>query len=170
MAEGRGQIGPPEHLSPEHDLSGFDSGVRELDDWLKRRAAGNEASGASRTYVVQRDGRVVGYYSLATGAVELANAPGRVRRNMPDPIPVMVLARLTVDRSCQGSGLGKGLLRDAVLRMLQVAQLVGIRALLVHAISEDAKRFYERCGFMSSPIYPMTLMITVADAEKALAS
>ena len=113
-------------------------------------------------------GRVVGYHALATGGVAQAQAPGRVRRNMPDPVPVMVLGRLAVDQAYQGRGLGAGLLRDAILRTLQAAELGGIRAILVHAVSEDAKRFYERQGFVVSPVDPMTLMITMADARKAL--
>ena len=113
-------------------------------------------------------GRVVGYYALATGAVAQATATGRVRRNMPDPVPVMVLGRLAVDRVYQDRGLGTGLLRDAVLRTLQAAEFGGIRAILVHAISDDAKRFYERHGFVESPVDPMTLMLTIADAKRAL--
>ena len=112
-------------------------------------------------------GRVVGYYALATGAVAQAFATRRVRRNMPDPVPVMVLGRLAVDRAYQGRGIGVGLLRDAILRTLQAAELGGIRAVLVHAISEEAKRFYERYGFVVSPLDPMTLMITIADAKRA---
>jgi GNAT superfamily N-acetyltransferase len=96
-------------------------------------------------------------------------SPGRVRRNMPDPIPVMVVGRLAVDREYQGRGIAQGLLRDAVLRTIQAAEIAGIRAILVHAISEEAKRFYLRHGFVESPVAPLTLMITVADAEKALA-
>lgn len=164
------KIGAPEHLNPEHDLAAFDSGVLALDDWLKRRAFANEQAGASRTYVVCAGGRVVGYYALATGGVAPAAATGRVRRNMPDPVPVMVLGRLAVDRAYQNQGLGTSLLRDAILRTLQAAELAGIRAVLVHAISDEAKRFYERHGFVESPIDPMTLMITVADANKALGS
>ena len=114
------------------------------------------------------DQRVIGYYALANGAMALQAATGRTRRNMPDPIPVMVLGRLAVDKTYQGSGLGQGLLRDGILRTIQAAKIGGIRAILVHAISEDAKRFYERCGFTLSPLDPMTLMITVADAEKFL--
>jgi GNAT superfamily N-acetyltransferase len=164
------RLRPPEHLGPQHELSAFDSGVPALDDWLKRRALANEDRGASRTYVVHaEDLRVVGYYALASGAVAVERAPGRIRRNMPDPVPVMVLGRLAVDRSLQGQGLGRGLLRDAIFRTLQAAAIAGIRALLVHAISEDAKRFYQRCGFVESPMDPMTLMITLADAEKSLA-
>ena len=161
-------ISAPEHLSPEDDLSAFDSGVPDLDEWLRRRAAGNEATGASRTYVVRAVGRVVGSYALAAGGVVQGTATGRVRRNMPDPVPVMVLGRLAVDRNYQGRGIAKGLLRDAILRTLQVARMAGIRALLVHAISPEAKRFYEQCGFSASSVHSMTLMITVADAERAL--
>lgn len=162
------EISAPEHLTSEHDLSAFDSGVPALDDWLKRRALHNEESGASRTYVVRAGRRVIGYYALATGAVTLHAATGRTRRNMPDPIPVMILGRLAVDREYHTVGLGRALLRDAVLRTLQAAAIGGIRAILVHAMSEDAKRFYERCGFTPSPVDPMTLMITVADAENTL--
>jgi len=168
MTPGAEKTSVPEHLRPDHELAAFDSGIPVLDDWLKRRALANEELGGSRTYVVTAGGRVVGYYALATGGVAQAAVPGRVRRNMPDPVPVMVLGRLAVDRAYQGRGLGEGLLRDAVLRTLQAAQLGGIRAILVHAISEEAKRFYERHGFVASPIDPMTLMITVADAENAL--
>jgi GNAT superfamily N-acetyltransferase len=168
MTGGAADISAPQHLSAEDDLSAFDSGVPDLDEWLRRRAAGNEATGASRTYVVRAAGRVVGYYALAAGGVAQATATGRVRRNMPDPVPVMVLGRLAVDRNYQGRGIAKGLLRDAILRTLQVARMAGIRALLVHAISPEAKRFYEHCGFLASSVDPMTLMITVADAERAL--
>ena len=158
----------PQRLTSEHDLSAFDCGNLHLNDWLKKRALPNEESGASRTYVVCSSRNVVGYYALATGGVALATATGRVRRNMPDPIPVMILGRLAVDREWQGRSIGKGLLRDAILRTLQASQIGGIRAILVHAISEEAKRFYERYGFASSPLDPMTLMVTVADAKRVL--
>ena len=168
MSEGQEKIGAPEHLTDAHHLESFDSGVPALDDWLKRRALANEGSAASRTYVVCAGGRVVGYYALANGAVAQHQATGRVRRNMPEPIPVMIIGRLAVDRGYQGRGVGVGLLRDAVLRTLQAAAIGGIRAILVHAISEEARRFYERCGFAVSPLDPMTLMISVADVEKRL--
>jgi GNAT superfamily N-acetyltransferase len=161
-------VGAPEHLTAQHDPSAFDSGVPELNLWLTRRALQNEASGASRTYVVAADGRVVGYYALATGAVAQQQATGRARRNMPEPIPVMVLGRLAVDRAYQGHGLGSALLRDALLRTLSAASIVGIRAVLLHAMSDDARRFYERAGFASSPLDPMIMMITLADVERAL--
>jgi GNAT superfamily N-acetyltransferase len=164
------EIGAPEHLTPEHDVSAFDSGVPALDRWLKQRALDNEKSRASRTYVVSAAGRVVGYHALASGAVALFGAPGRVRRNMPDPIPVMILGRLAVDREHNGRGIGQGLLKDAILRTIQAAEIAGIRAILVDAISEEARRFYIRHGFMESPVAPMTLMITLQDAENALRS
>jgi GNAT superfamily N-acetyltransferase len=162
------EIGAPEHLTSAHDISTFDCGVPDLNDWLKRRALPNEGSGASRTYVVCSGGRVVGYYALASGGVAIAKAFGRIRRNMPDPLPVMILGRLAVERGWQGRNIGRSLLRDAILRTLQAAEIGGIRAILVHAISEDAKRFYERYGFRASPVDPMTLMVTVVDAKKAL--
>ena len=168
MSGTAGDIGAPEHLTAIHDISTFDCGIPDLNDWLKKRALSNEESGASRTYVVCTAGRVVGYYALANGGVALGSAPGRVRRNMPDPLPVMIVGRLAVEQGWQGRNIGRSLLRDAVLRTLQAAEIGGIRAILVHAISEDAKRFYERSGFSVSPADPMTLMITIADAKKAL--
>jgi len=161
---GSGAVGPPEKLSAKHDLSAFDSGEQALDDWLRRRAEQNESSGASRTYVVCVGRKVVGYYTLAPGAIAHAEAPGRIRRNTPDPVPAMVLGRLAVDRTVHGQGVGTGLLPDAVLRVVQAAEIAGIRAILVHAISEAAKRFYEKYGFVASPVDPLTVMITVAEA------
>ena len=169
MKSRAGDISAPEKISAEHDLSKFDSGELVLDDWLRRRAEQNEASGASRTYVVCAGKKVVGYYTLAVGAVAHAEAPGRIRRNMPDPVPVMLLGRLAIDKAFHGQGVGTGLLRDAVLRTVQAAEIAGIRAILVHAISEGAKRFYEKYGFVASPIDPLTVMITVAEAAKILA-
>jgi len=150
-----------EKLNAGHLLSEFQCGEPELDDWLKRRALNNEASGASRTYVVCSGLRVVGYYALANGAVVHADTPGSVKRNMPNPIPVMVIGRLAIDLNFQGRGIGTALLKDAVLRTAQAAEIAGIRAILVHALSPAAKRFYERLGFVASPTNPMTLMVTV---------
>ncbi len=162
------RINPPEKLSSEHDLSQFCCGEPALDAWLRKRAFQNEENGASRTYVACIEKRVVGYYALAAGAVAHAGAPGRVRRNMPDPIPVIVIGRLAVDQTARGQGLGPALLRDAVLRTVQAGEIAGIRAILVHAISERAKRFYEKWGFIASPVEGMTLMLSVAEARKAL--
>ena len=168
MSSESDRLNTPEKLSPSYDLSQFQCGEPVLDEWLRKRALLNEESGASRTYVVCIGRRVVAYYALAVGAVAHVDAPGRVRRNMPDPVPVMVIGRLAIDQSMQGQGIGPALLRDAVLRTLQAAEIAGIRAILVHAISERAKRFYEKWGFISSPVEPLTLMITVAEARKAL--
>lgn len=168
MSRSDSDISTPEKLLPEHDLADFDSGEPALDDWLRQRALANEESGASRTYVVCVGNRVVGYYSLAVGAVAHVGAPGRVKRNMPDPVPVMILGRLAVDKSFHARGIGSGLLRDAVLRTVQAAEIAGIRAILVHALSDAAKRFYQSHGFIASPIDPMTVMITVAEAVKTL--
>lgn len=162
------QISPPEKLSAEHDVSDFNSGEPLLDDWLKRRALQNEAGGASRTYVVCAGRKVAGYYSLAVGAVAHAEASGRVKRNMPDPVPVMLLGRLAVDRGFHGRGIGTGLLQDAVLRTVQAGDIAGIRAILVHAISDVARHFYEGYGFRPSPLDPMTLTITVKEAKKLI--
>jgi len=160
-------LSAPEKLRADHNLSEFQCGEPFLDDWLRRRALQNEESGASRTYVVCAGERVLGYYALAVGAVAHAQAPGRVKRNMPDPVPVMIVGRLAVHSDFQGRRIGPALLRDAVLRTLQAAEIAGIRAILVHAVSERARLFYEDCGFISSPMDPMTLMITVAEAVKA---
>jgi GNAT superfamily N-acetyltransferase len=112
--------------------------------------------------------QVAGHYALPVGAVAHFEAPGRVKRNMPDPVPVMVIGRLAVHQPYQGRSIGPGLLRDAILRTLQAAEIAGIQAMLVHAISAGARKFYERCGFIASRVDPMTLMITVAEAAKAL--
>ena len=158
----------PEPLSPEHELEAFTSGVAPLDEWLKRRARRNEAEGASRTFVTCTGLRVVGYYSLAAASMLRAAATAKVRRNMPEPVPAVLIGRLAVDRAWQGKGLGADLLRDAVLRIVGAAETVGARAILVHAISPDAKAFYEHHGFRASPVEPMTLMITVEEAQRMM--
>ena len=162
------EISAPQKLSSDLDFTAFDSGEIILDEWLRRRALPNETSGASRTYVVCSGTRVVAYYSLAVGAATHAQVPGRIKRNMPDPIPVMILGRLAVDKKFQGRGIGTGLLKDAVLRTKQAAEIAGIRTLLVHAISDAAKRFYEAYGFIASPVDPMTVMIALTEAERIL--
>lgn len=158
----------PEPLSATHLIDGFNSGVAALDEWLQKRARANHAAGATRVFVACEAQRVVGYYALATGAVAHAAASGRVKRNMPDPVPVIVLARLAISHPHQGEGLGRSLFVDAVRRVLGVADDVGVRALLVHAISQEAKAFYLKLGLSESPIDAMTLMATIADLRDAL--
>jgi GNAT superfamily N-acetyltransferase len=157
----------PEPIADRHDLNTFASGMPTLDDWLRRRARTNQASGASRTYVIAVQHRVIGYFTLASGAITLAEAPSRTRRNMPDPIPMTVLGRLAIDQQWQGRGLGRLLLRDAILRTSQAAAIIGVRGLLVHALSPAAKRFYESNGFRELPNRPMTLVVTLQDAIAA---
>ncbi len=161
---------PPQPLGADHDLDAFDSGMPPLDHWLKKRARPNETDGASRTYVVCVGRRVIGYYALAAGSLIHGQATGAVRRNMPDPVPMALLGRLAIDRAWQGKGLGRDLTRDAILRVLGAADIIGLRAIFAHAISDEAGRFYERCGFGPSPIDAMTLMMTVAMARKMLES
>lgn len=158
----------PEPLSDVYELADFSSGVASLDDWLKRRARANQVSGASRTFVVAEDTRVAGYYALASGGIAVTSSVGRFRRNMPDPIPVVVLGRLAVDRSQQGKGLGRALFQDCALRVAQAADTIGIRGIVVHAISEEAKAFYMELGFDPSPVEPMTLMVTLGDIRQLI--
>lgn len=139
----------------------FACGTPTLDDWLKRRARANQISGASRTYVAAEAGRVMGYYCLSSGALALNDAPGGLKRNMPDPIPMAILGRLAVDQSWQGRGLGVALLRDAVERTQTASAILGIRGLIVHALSDEAKAFYAHHGFVPSPVRPMTLVMSL---------
>lgn len=157
------QLSGPAPLTAEHYVADFACGEATLDQWLKTRALRNEGRGASRTYVVCADNMVVAFYCLATGSVTSELAPGRIRRNMPDPIPVMVLGRLAVDLAWQRHSLGKALLRDAILRTLQVSEMVGVKALLVHALSDSAVRFYDANGFYPSPTNPRTLFLPLSD-------
>ncbi len=154
------QLSAPQSLAATHRLDGFNCGEPSLDDWLKRRALTNHLNGASRTFVVTDPEQcVLGYYALAVGAIAHQEATSAIRRNMPDPVPVMVLARLAVDARAQGIKLGAALLQDAVGRVQTVAENAGVRALLVHALNDRAKQFYEHYGFRESPVHPMTLML-----------
>jgi GNAT superfamily N-acetyltransferase len=174
-------VSAPEPLQDGHVLDPFQCGVASLDDWLKRRARPNQAGGASRTDVITAANKVMGYYCLSSGAIAVIEAPGKIRRNMPDHhrvniaprcsgragdttdpmIPMAVLGRLAIDREWQGKGIGVALLQDAVLRTAQAAGILGIRGLLVHAISDEAKAFYEHHGFMPAPADPMTLLLSI---------
>lgn len=154
------QLSAPQPLAATDRLDEFTCGEASLDAWLKRRALPNRLSGASRTFVVaDQEGRVYGYYAMAAGAVSHQVATSNVRRNMPDPVPVMVLARLAIDHRAQGIKLGAALLQDAVNRSVAVSQNAGVRALLVHALHDRAKQFYEHYSFEEAPQHPMTLML-----------
>jgi predicted N-acetyltransferase YhbS len=161
-------LSAPALLADHHILDNFQSGLPTLDDWLVRRARANQIAGASRVFVTCDERKVVGYYALASSAIACGDATGRMRRNMPDPIPVVVLARLAVDSAYQGRGVGQGLVRDAALRVLAAADEIGIRGLVVHAISEEAKAFYLNLGLLPSPTNDLTLMIPLGDLKANL--
>ncbi|EPE5170154.1 GNAT family N-acetyltransferase, partial [Yersinia enterocolitica] len=146
-------------MAEDHVLQPFDCGNDILSDWLRRRAMKNQHINASRTFVICLEGtkRVVGYYSIATGSVGHADLGRSLRQNMPDPVPVILLGRLAVDVCTQGHSLGKWLLNDAVIRVSSLAEQVGIKAIMVHAINDQAKAFYEYFGFVQSPIIQNTL-------------
>ncbi len=160
------QITAPEPISADHDCLDFDCGRESLNTWLRKTALKNEANDASRTFVICTAAKVIAYYSLATGSVSRIDAPGRVKRNMPEPLPIIVLGRLAVDIRWQGKGMGLALLRDALLRCVEVSRDVAVKAVLVHALDEEAKRFYESVGFMESPANPLTLFITTLDLKR----
>ena len=159
---------PPAPLGETHDTLTFRCGIEVLDDWLAQRALGNQREGASRTYVVCENRQIIGYYSLSVGSIGRGEATGSMRRNMPEPIPVMVLGRLAVEQSWQGKGVGADMLADAVQRTHQAAQIAGIRGMVIDAISEDAARFYERWGFVRSPQLPMKLMARMKDLARLM--
>ncbi len=160
----------PRPIRDNDDVADFNSGETSLDDYLRGRALANHLEGASRTFVTCRDGRVVGFYSLAAASVERESTPGRIRRNMPDPIPAIMLSRLAIDRAEQGRGLGKHLLRDAIVRSVGAAELIGVRALLVHAVSAEARTFYERFDFEPSTTDEMHLLLLIKDARALINS
>jgi predicted N-acetyltransferase YhbS len=159
-------VAVPVALDGRHTVERFRCTEPALESWLKQRALKNQSQGASRCFVVCDGAAVVGYYALSAGAVVHAQAPGSVRRNMPDPIPVVVLGRLAVHTEWTGKGIGAGLLKDAVLRSLRLASELGVRAMLCHAIGDDAKAFYLRHGFVPSPIDPMTLMLNLTKIRR----
>lgn len=162
------QLSPPAPLADRHEFDSFSCGESSLDDWLKRRARANQTSGASRTYVVCEGATAVAYYALASGTVATNSVPGRFRRNMPDPIPVVILARLAVDSAWHGRGVGRALFRDAAQRVAHAADSIGIRGIVVHAISDEARRFYLALGFEECPGAPRMLVVTLADLRAAL--
>ncbi len=160
---------PPSPISADHVLDGFECGEPLLDEWLKKRALKNHASGASRCFVICHGADVFGYYSLSAGAIRHESVTKAMRRNMPDPLPVLVLSRLAIDRRYHNQGLGRALLRDAMIRAVKVSGDAGIFALMVHALSEQARRFYLSRGFAESPLQSMTFIMTLATVRSILA-
>ncbi|MFT3741933.1 MAG: GNAT family N-acetyltransferase [Gammaproteobacteria bacterium] len=162
-------LSAPISISFEHELNDFDSGESTLDEWLKKRALKNQMSGASRCFVICENKRVIGYYCLSAGAISHESVPKSMKRNMPNPLPVLLLGRLAIDSHYHNKGLGSALLRDAMIRAVTVASEAGVFAILVHALSEPAKRFYLSRGFIESPLQPMTLFMTLETARAILA-
>mgnify|MGYP000892163761 CR=1 FL=1 len=161
-------ISAPEPLNTFHDVSDFDCGKPSLNVWIRAKALRNELCHASRTYVICKEKTVVGYYALASGSVEHENTPSTIRRNMPTSIPVTILARLAIDKSYHRMKLGSSLLKDAILRTYQVSEIVGVRAMLVHALSDKAKEFYAQYGFKSSPIDDKTLFLSIKEINQLI--
>lgn len=162
-------LAAPAPLAADHLLDGFDCGKASLDAWLTHHAWTAQASGSAKTFVVADGPRVVGYFSLAVGQVDSVEAPERIRKGMGQyPIPVVLLARLAVDRPYQGRGIGVGMLQDAIRRTLMIAEQAGIRALLTHPIDADADAFYRRFGFVSSPVREGQLLLLLKDARRVL--
>ena len=170
MAPAQPPLSPVEAISELHDSSRFDCGGHEsLNDWLRRFALANQRNDSARTYVVHRGGFVAGYYSIAAGSVSAEESPARISKGLArHPIPVILLARLAVDQQERGTGFGKALLKDALTRIAHAADIVGARALLVHALDEQAKAFYRHFDFEPSPVHEMQLMLLMKDLRKAI--
>jgi GNAT superfamily N-acetyltransferase len=158
-----------ELLGPEHDIAEFDCGKHvSLTDWLKRLARMNQVSGDTRTYVVHRDLKVVGYYSLAPGSISRKEATLRASKSAPEPLPIVLLARVAVDKQEQGQGLGSALLKDALQRAYAGAEIIGGRAILVHAIEAEAAAFYRKYGFEPCRGLELHLMLLLKDLRASL--
>jgi GNAT superfamily N-acetyltransferase len=163
------RYGSPELLTEEHDVSKFACGKPPLNQYLKRYALKNQRDEISRTYVTVREARVVGYYTLTFGSISHEEAAPKIKAELPGyPIPIILLARLAVDVSEKGKGLGSGLLRDAMLRTLRAAEIAGLRAMLTRAKDEEAKSFYIKYGFEESPAHPLHLMIRIGDIRTSV--
>jgi GNAT superfamily N-acetyltransferase len=160
----------PRPIEPSDNTSDFDSGEESLDRYLAERALTNHLADLGRCYVcIDGDtNKVLGYYTLSAVAVEHADLPGKVRRNAPNPLPAVLMGRLAIDAEAQGSGLGRLLVRDAILSVLAAADRIGVRILLVHALHEQAAGFYETLGFKRSPTDPLHLYLLLSDARKSL--
>lgn len=160
---------PPAPITADQELTNFDCGESSLNEWLKKRGLKNHVAGASRCFVVCAGAEVIGYYSLSAGAISHQAAPKAMRRNMPNPLPILLLGRLAVDRRYHNQRIGQALLRDAMIRAVSVASDAGVFALLVHALSDQAKQFYLSRGFVESPLQPMTLIMTIETIRSILA-
>lgn len=167
---GVGGYGRPRPIAQDDDTSQFSCGDETLDRWLRRYALMNHVGGGARTYVTTRGGKVAGYYALAATSIQRADATPRAAHGMPQPVPAVLLGRLAVSQKEQGRGLGRHLVRDAIIRTLNAAEIVGIRVLLVHAASEDVRRFYLRLDFEPSPTDPLHLMLLLKDARASMGS
>ena len=164
-----GTLTGPEPLGRRHDVSQFDAGIGHLNTWLQRKARLNEAKGGARTYVVCDGDRVIAFYSLAASSVERRRVSSRVGRNMPEPIPVILLGQLAVDLNYQGRGLGADLLIDAGKRAVKAAEVIGARAVVVQALNEEAKTFYEQAGFLPfSDREPLMLILRISELKAVL--
>ena len=162
----------PVPLIAEHRIEGFDCGKPKLNDWLKEHALDNEGR-ASRTYVVVANtgpeaGDVVGYYTLATGGVTISEMPRNLRHNLPNPVPVMMLGRLAVDQRHQKNGIGPAMLQEAMQRTLDISRSAGVRAMMVHAIDDEAVTFYLKYGFLLFPGDSRTMFLPIETIAKAL--
>jgi GNAT superfamily N-acetyltransferase len=160
---------PPriEKLRADHAVGSFDCGREELNRFLTRFALTNQQAGSAQTYVALTGETVSGYYSLAVGEVAYADAPERLSKGLArHPVPIMLLARLAIATAEQGRGMGAGLLKDAMRRTLQAADIAGIRALAVHAMDETARSFYEHFGFIASPTDPLHLFLLIKDIRR----
>ena len=165
------RFGDPEPIAPHHDVADFDCGVASLNQWLTSHAVHAAAAGSARAFVVEdlQQRRVVGYHALAAASMTLREATPRAARGMPrHPIPAALLARLAVDAAVQGQGLGAWLLRDAMLRALGASEAMGVRVLVVHALDDHARAFYERHGFEPSPTDPMNLQMPLQDIRASI--
>lgn len=155
-----------EKLRRDHEVETFDCGKEPLNRFLSRHALQNQQMGASQTYVAVRRGEVLGYYTLVFGEIAFTDAPQRLKKGVAQhPAPLMVLARLAVANHAMGQGIGSGLLKDAMLRTLQAADIAGLRALAVHAKDDEARRFYEHFDFVASPTDPMHLFVLLKDVR-----
>lgn len=162
------ELSAPTPFLIEHDVTGFSCGDASLDHWIRSTAARNESNNASRTFVVCDGVVVVAYYALAAGSIDRAFLPKSLQRNKPNPLPVVVLGRLAVDSRYQDRGLGSGLLKDAMIRAAFISRTIGVKGILVHAISEDARRWNQKRWFLESPLDPMTLILPTLHIRKSL--